>query len=117
VGGKWRDHDETLTRRGWQVSYETCLEAGHMTKLKIKKGTSVMRGKQLVKVLPPCVPPSFSHCLNPLRCVVRVRLCGARDYTISVARGWNANKWAGLTSARLCRRWSGATTRTGNPSS
>ena len=32
MGGKWRDHDETLTRRGWQVSYETCLEAGHMTK-------------------------------------------------------------------------------------
>merc|ERR1740127_262889 len=34
-----------------EVSYETCLEAGHMTKLKIKKGTSVMRGKQLVKVV------------------------------------------------------------------
>ena len=34
-----------------EVSYETCLEAGHMTKLKIKKGTSVMRGKQLVKVI------------------------------------------------------------------
>jgi large subunit ribosomal protein L15 len=34
-----------------EVSYESCLEAGHMTKLHIKKGTSVIRGKQLVKVI------------------------------------------------------------------
>ena len=34
-----------------EVTYETCLEAGHMTKLHIKKGPTVLRGKQLVKVL------------------------------------------------------------------
>ena len=33
-----------------EVSYETCLEAGHMNKLHIKKGPTVLRGKQLVKV-------------------------------------------------------------------
>ena len=33
-----------------QVTYASCLEGGHMTKLKIKKGTSVIYGKQLVKV-------------------------------------------------------------------
>jgi len=33
-----------------EVTYESCLAAGHMTKLHIKKGTSVIRGKQLVKV-------------------------------------------------------------------
>ena len=40
----------------WQVTYEKALEAGLMTKLKIKKGTSVTYGKQLVKV-PHCSPP------------------------------------------------------------
>mmetsp|Transcript_15223 Transcript_15223/g.37136 ORF Transcript_15223/g.37136 Transcript_15223/m.37136 type:complete len:269 (-) Transcript_15223:358-1164(-) len=34
-----------------EVTYESCLEAGLMTKLRIKKGTSVIRGKQLVKVI------------------------------------------------------------------
>jgi len=34
-----------------EVSYESCFEAGHMTKLRIKKGTSVIYGKQLVKVI------------------------------------------------------------------
>jgi len=34
-----------------EVTYESCLAAGHMTKLHIKKGTSVLRGKQLVKVI------------------------------------------------------------------
>lgn len=33
-----------------QVTYETCLEKGLMTKLRIKKGTSVIYSKQLVKV-------------------------------------------------------------------
>jgi hypothetical protein len=33
-----------------EVSYESCLAAGHMTKLHIKKGTSVTYAKQLVKV-------------------------------------------------------------------
>lgn len=34
-----------------EVSYEQCLEAGHMTKLHIKKGTSVIHGKKLIKVI------------------------------------------------------------------
>jgi large subunit ribosomal protein L15 len=34
-----------------EVSYESCLAAGHMTKLHIKKGTSVTYAKQLVKVI------------------------------------------------------------------
>jgi len=34
-----------------EVTYEKALEAGLMTKLKIKKGTSVTYGKQLVKVI------------------------------------------------------------------
>eukprot|EP00292_Cryptomonas_paramecium_P013319 CAMPEP_0113697812 /NCGR_PEP_ID=MMETSP0038_2-20120614/22347_1 /TAXON_ID=2898 /ORGANISM="Cryptomonas paramecium" /LENGTH=224 /DNA_ID=CAMNT_0000620875 /DNA_START=155 /DNA_END=829 /DNA_ORIENTATION=+ /assembly_acc=CAM_ASM_000170 len=33
------------------VSYESCLEQGFMTKLHIKKGTSVRRGRQLIKVI------------------------------------------------------------------
>lgn len=33
-----------------EVTYESCLAAGHMTKLHIKKGPTVLRGKQLVKV-------------------------------------------------------------------
>ena len=44
----------------WQVTYEKALEAGLMTKLKIKKGTSVTYGKQLVKVPHPSPPPPFS---------------------------------------------------------
>lgn len=34
-----------------EVTYETCLEKGLMTKLRIKKGTSVIYSKQLVKVI------------------------------------------------------------------
>lgn len=34
-----------------EVTYESCLEQGLMTKLKISKGCSVIRGKQLVKVI------------------------------------------------------------------
>merc|ERR1719199_1925924 len=34
-----------------EVSYETCLEAGHMNKLHIKKGPTILRGKQMVKVI------------------------------------------------------------------
>lgn len=34
-----------------EVSYEQCLAAGFMTKLKIKKGTSVIHGKKLIKVI------------------------------------------------------------------
>lgn len=34
-----------------EVTYESCLEAGHMTKLHIKKGPTVLRGKQLVKII------------------------------------------------------------------
>eukprot|EP00284_Hemiselmis_tepida_P016430 CAMPEP_0174915870 /NCGR_PEP_ID=MMETSP1355-20121228/1420_1 /TAXON_ID=464990 /ORGANISM="Hemiselmis tepida, Strain CCMP443" /LENGTH=268 /DNA_ID=CAMNT_0016160817 /DNA_START=48 /DNA_END=854 /DNA_ORIENTATION=- len=34
-----------------EATYESCLAAGHMTKLKISKGCSVLRGKQLVKVI------------------------------------------------------------------
>lgn len=34
-----------------EVTYETCLEQGFMTKLRIKKGTTVFRGRQLVKVI------------------------------------------------------------------
>merc|ERR1719454_1538758 len=34
-----------------EVSYETCLEAGHMNKLHIKKGPTIPRGKQMVKVI------------------------------------------------------------------
>jgi hypothetical protein len=44
----------------WQVTYEKALEAGLMTKLKIKKGTSVTYGKQLVKV-PHSSPPPPPH--------------------------------------------------------
>jgi hypothetical protein len=33
-----------------QATYEKALEAGHMQKLHIKKGTSVIYGKQLIKV-------------------------------------------------------------------
>ena len=65
----------------YQVTYETCLEAGHMTKLKIKKGTSVMRGKQLVKVLPPSsLPPSLPPSLpqSPALCVSRAPVWSAR---------------------------------------
>jgi len=36
---------------GSEVTYASALEAGHMTKLKISKGCSVIRGKQLVKVI------------------------------------------------------------------
>jgi hypothetical protein len=33
-----------------QATYEKALEAGHMQKLHIKKGNSVIYGKQLIKV-------------------------------------------------------------------
>jgi len=33
------------------VDYQHCLDNGYMTKLRIKKGTSAFRGKQLVKVI------------------------------------------------------------------
>ena len=41
-----------------EVSYETCLEAGHMNKLHIKKGPTILRGKQMV----PC-PRSVFFCV------------------------------------------------------
>ena len=44
-----------------EVSYETCLEAGHMNKLHIKKGPTILRGKQMV----PCSRSvSLSVCLS-----------------------------------------------------
>ena len=57
-----------------EVSYETCLEAGHMNKLHIKKGPTILRGKQMV----PC---SRSVCVS-----LSVSLSRARSLSPSLSR-------------------------------
>ena len=75
-----------------EVSYETCLEAGHMNKLHIKKGPTILRGKQMVPCSRSvcvclCVSLSRARALSPSLS----RLCQSVCLSVCLSAGLSAS--------------------------